>query len=148
MTDWDGRFMQLARFWADGCSKDPDTKVGAVLVGADRRCVALGYNGFPPGVMDEPERLANRALKNKLTQHAERNVIDNARFGTRGATIYVTEHPCLECAKSIISKNIYRVVCPPPPAPLETPGWRDDASLGAALMREAGVKISYISGSL
>jgi dCMP deaminase len=145
MTDWVERYLGLARYWADECVKDPDTRVGAVLVGLDRKCIALGYNGFPPGIEDSDERLGDRALKNKLMQHAERNCLDNARFSTYGAAMYVTEHPCLECAKSIISKGVSRVVCPSPPAPLSKPGWRDDAAFGADRMREAGVKIEYVN---
>ena len=34
-------------------SKDPSTQVGACIVDADNRIVALGYNGFPRGCSDD-----------------------------------------------------------------------------------------------
>jgi dCMP deaminase len=109
---WDQRFMELARFWSRN-SKDPSTKVGAVIVGRDKRDVCMGYNGFPPGIADD-DRLEKRETKYPLMIHAERNALDNARFDTRGATLYATLAPCCGCASSIVSKGIKRVVCPKP----------------------------------
>ena len=43
---WDARFLDLAVYVADW-SKDPSTKVGAVLVRPDRTIAALGFNRFP-----------------------------------------------------------------------------------------------------
>lgn len=45
---WDARFLDLAVFIGDW-SKDPSTKVGAVLVRPDRTIAGLGFNGFPRG---------------------------------------------------------------------------------------------------
>jgi dCMP deaminase len=112
VTDWDTRFYALAQHMATW-SKDPSTRVGAVLVGTDRRDVALGYNGFPRGVIDSPDRLEIRETRHRLMLHAERNVLDNAKFDLWASTLYVTRFPCVECAKSIVSKGIVRVVCPP-----------------------------------
>lgn len=137
VTKWDRRFHELARHVA-GWSKDPSTKVGAVLVGVDRRQVALGYNGFPPGIEDTPERLADRASKYRLTQHAERNVLDNARFDAAGGTLYTTFFPCSECAKSIVSRGIARVFTPPPAT--HEP-WASDARFSCELLREGGVDV-------
>lgn len=113
MTNWNERYMDLARHVAKW-SKDPSTKVGAIAVGKDRRQIALGYNGFPAGVADEPDRLADKDTKYALTQHAERNVLDNARFDLTGGTLITTMFPCHECAKSIVSRGIRKVVCPSP----------------------------------
>lgn len=120
-----------------GWSKDPSTKVGAVLVGADRRQIALGYNGFPPGIADD-SRLDDRPTKYKLLQHAERNVLDNASFDTRGATLAVTFFPCSECAKSVISKGIKTVITPPPS--FREP-WASEAVWTTGMLREAGVEL-------
>jgi deoxycytidylate deaminase len=49
---WDARFMALAEHVA-GWSKDPSTKVGAVIVSPDRRQLTTGYNGFPQGIADD-----------------------------------------------------------------------------------------------
>ena len=124
-------------------SKDPRTKVGAVVVGEDPRCVALGYNGFPPGVDDLEERLAHRGTKYFFIQHAERNVLDNARFDLTGATLYATMFPCAECAKSIISKGISRLVSPPPPT--EEP-WAESAKYAMIMFDEAGVQYEVWNG--
>ena len=47
LTKWDERFSRIA-YEVATWSKDPGTKVGAVLV-LDRRIIATGYNGFPHG---------------------------------------------------------------------------------------------------
>ena len=119
-------------------SKDPSTKVGAVIVGKDKSEVAVGYNGFPPGVEDLWERLHNRPVKYRFTQHAERNVLDNARFDVQGGTLYVTMFPCSECAKSIVSKGIKRVICPCPP---DREPWAEDSLYSKIMFCEAGVDL-------
>lgn len=137
-SKWDRRFYKLAEHVAQW-SKDPDTRVGAVLVGKDRRDVAVGYNGFPPGILDSDERLRDRELKRLLTQHAERNVLDNARFPADGGVLYVTFFPCSQCAKSIVSKRVSRVVCP---LPSDREPWASDSSLSRMIMSEAGVEVT------
>jgi dCMP deaminase len=139
---WVKRYFDLAHHIA-GWSKDPSTKVGAVIVGEDPRKIAFGYNGFPPGIEDFPERLENREMKYKLTQHAERNVLDCVAFDTEGATLIVTMHPCSECAKSIVTKRIRRVICPPPT--VREP-WGEDAVWSQLIMREAGVELCIVKG--
>lgn len=107
---WDLRFLALAKYWADICSKDPSTRVGAAIVSDDRKTVILGYNGFPRGVQDIPERYGNRELKHKLVVHAEQNALDCAPCSVKGMTLYCTLCPCNKCAQSIIQKGIKRVV--------------------------------------
>lgn len=136
---WDLRYLELARHVAQW-SKDPSTKVGAVVVGADRREIALGYNGFPPGIKDD-DRLADRPIKHRLIQHAERNVLDNARFDLLGATLIVTLHPCTECTKSIISKRIIRVVCPEVP---QREPWASEAAVAGEILKEAGIAVDVV----
>jgi dCMP deaminase len=138
----DRRGMDLARTAAQW-SKDPTTKVGAAIVGADPRHTSLGYNGFPAGIADTPERLMDRPTKHKLTQHAERNALDNAAFDTRGATMYTTLAPCIACAKSIVSKGIARVVCERVP---EHAPWSEEAQEGRAILEEAGVRCEVQGG--
>lgn len=135
-TDWDLRYMALALHVAQW-SKDPSTKVGAVLVGLDRRHIALGYNGFPEGIVDSPKRLNDRDTKLRLIQHAERNVLDQATFDTNGATIVVTRFPCSECAKSIISKKIARVVYLKDVDYANR--WADEVKWATEMFSEAGV---------
>jgi dCMP deaminase len=134
---WDERFLCLATHISQW-SKDPSTKVGAVLVGADKRQVALGYNGFPPGVADTEFRLTNRVAKLRYMQHAERNVLDNAAFPTQGATLYVTHPPCCACALSIVSKGIRRVVSLPMSSDFAA-RWGADVYQTREIFRESGV---------
>lgn len=140
LSSRDLRYWRLAAHVASW-SKDPSTKVGAVLVGVDPRMVALGYNGFPPGISDSPERLEDRPTKYKLIQHAERNVLDNAYFPTKGATLYCTQIPCSECAKSIVSKGIVRVVCPPPPT---REPWASDCRWAVEMFEEVGILLDVV----
>jgi len=56
-------------------SKDPNTQVGALIVGPDNEVRSTGYNGFPRGIADTDERLQDRDLKLKLIVHGEMNAI-------------------------------------------------------------------------
>jgi len=110
---WDVRFMRLAReisLW----SKDPSSKIGAVIVNDERRILATGYNGFPRGIADTEERLNDREQKYPRIVHSEMNALMNALYSgvsVKDATIYVYGLPvCSECTKSIIQAGIKRVV--------------------------------------
>lgn len=109
MSKWSERFMALAEHVAEW-SKDPNTKVGAVIVDDKKRVVSIGYNGFPRGVHDDDSRYQNREIKHLFVAHAERNAIDNAPHSVEGCTMYVPLLPCNECAKSIIQSGIKKVV--------------------------------------
>lgn len=109
MEKWDRRFLDLAEY-ISAWSKDPRTKVGAVIVDHERRVVSLGYNGFPRGVLDDERRYIDRPTKHLFVAHAERNALDNAPHSVEGCTLYVPLMPCNECAKSVIQKGIQRVV--------------------------------------
>ncbi len=109
---WIGRYFKIAEqvsLW----SKDPSTKVGAIIVGDKGQIISQGYNGFPRGVNDSEERYNNRELKYKLVVHAEMNAILNALYNgssVAGATLYVHALPvCQECAKAIIQAGITTV---------------------------------------
>ena len=52
-------------------SKDPRTQVGAVIVGPDLEVRSTGFNGFPRGIVDWPERLQDKPTKLRLIVHAE-----------------------------------------------------------------------------
>ena len=109
MTDWDQRFLDLAEHISQW-SKDPRTKVGAVIVDEKKRVVSIGYNGFPRGVKDESYRYNDRPTKHLFVAHAERNALDNSPMTVENCTLYVPLMPCSECAKSIIQRGITRVV--------------------------------------
>ena len=138
---WDDRFLHLAQHVA-GWSKDPSTQVGAVLVGRDKRQVALGYNGFPPGILDSNARLNHRESKLRYTIHAERNVLDNAAFPAAGSTLYTTHPPCCNCALSIVSKGISRVVSSPMSADFAS-RWAAEVFLSREILREARIPCNF-----
>lgn len=143
MTKWEERYLSLAAEVAKW-SKDPTTKVGAVVVGSNRRHIALGFNGFPQGIADD-DRLNDRATKHLLTQHAERNCLDNAEFDVRGGILATTKHPCHECAKSIVSRGITTVISPSG----DTEGlWAASSATAAAIFAEAGVTLLIRDGPM
>ena len=138
---WDRRFLALARHVA-GWSKDPSTKVGAVIVRPDRTVASMGYNGFPRQVQDTPERLEDRGVKLELTVHAEINALAFAQEPLRFCTLYVWPlPPCIRCATSIIQHNITRVVSPEPE--IHSQWWVSNFQ-ARDLLTEAGVQVDWI----
>jgi len=138
---WDKRFLDLATHISTW-SKDPSTKVGCVVVGEDREIRSTGFNGFPRGIEDDEERLADREQKYPLICHAEENAIMHAaRTGVslKGNTAYVTWPPCTGCSRSLIQAGIVEVVYP---ADIEIPErWEKDFAMSVAMMEEAGIKV-------
>jgi len=109
LKKWDLRFLEMARS-AAGWSKDPSTKVGAIIVDDDKRVISVGYNGFPKGVTDD-ERLDDREEKYKMIVHAERNALLFANKDVKICSIYTYPFmPCSVCAGMIIQAGIKRVV--------------------------------------
>lgn len=107
---WDLRFLKLADHVAQW-SKDPSTKVGAVIVDPERRVLSVGYNGFPRGVLDDEDRYNIRDTKYELIVHAEANAILTSTQSVKGCTIYTTPLPsCARCAGLVIQSGIKRVV--------------------------------------
>ena len=140
MNKWDERFVKIAQEVASW-SKDPGTKVGAVLV-SDKRILATGYNGFPSGISDTFERYADREVKLAYTVHAEVNALLNAAKNgakTEGSTLYTTFHPCVNCAASVIQGGIDRVVCPTVESAPER--WHTNFQRAHDLLTEAGLTI-------
>jgi dCMP deaminase len=143
ISKWAKRYMALAHHVAQW-SRDPTTKVGAVAVGVNQRQIAVGYNGFPTGIADTEERLNDRETKLLLMQHAERNVLDQATFNLEGALLVVTHHPCAECAKSIVSKNIRLVLCPVGSAGYRM-RWKEEIELAKMILNEGGVVLREVT---
>ena len=139
MNRWDQRFLDLAEHVALW-SKDPRTKVGAVIVDEKKRVVSVGYNGFPRGVDDDDARYEDRPTKHLFVAHAERNALDNAPLMVDGCTIYVPLLPCNECAKSIIQKGITKVVTYEP----ERDGAGFNWDITKLMFSEAGVELVYV----
>ena len=140
LSKWDERFVRLA-FEVASWSKDPGTKVGAVLVD-DRRIIATGYNGFPQNIEDTIQRYQNRDIKLAYTVHAEVNAILNAAKNgaqTKNSKLYVTFPPCVNCAASVVQAGVSMVVCPCLSTAPER--WRESFQQGQSLLKEAGVMV-------
>lgn len=134
---WDIRMLQIAAAVA-AWSKDPSTKVGAVIADGAHRIVSQGFNGLPRGVSDDPAILADRDEKLRRTIHAEVNAVLRAGPAAEGCTIYVTHPPCARCAAVLIQVGIRRVVT------LDGtlgPHWAAELASSERMLREAGVQI-------
>lgn len=120
--------MRTAHLFAER-STCPRAHVGAVLV-SDKRIIAHGYNGAPPGlphcdeigceelILWEPGQL-NMAdgreinLGCQRTVHAEANTIAYAaRAGicTEGSFLFCTHSPCRKCVELIASAGIAEII--------------------------------------
>lgn len=137
MTDWDTRFIRLAKEVATW-SKDPDCKVGAVLIHPEFRNYSFGYNGFPQDIEDTEERLNNKELKNELTIHAEVNAIFNAQASVADWNLVCTKTPCLACAKLIVQAGIKSVLIPPMDP---TSSWAVDNLKALEILEEANIQV-------
>ena len=138
---WDEYFMRLAYLVSTRatCTR---RKVGAVIV-KDRRVLTTGYNGPPKGLahcdvtgciredLDIPSGERHELCRGL---HAEQNaIIQAAVYGVsiKGSTIYVTNHPCVVCAKMIINAEIKEIVY--------AEGYPDD--LAKLILLESGINV-------
>lgn len=141
---WDRRFLRLAEHISNW-SKDPSTKVGCVIVGPDREVRSTGFNGFPRGIADTPERLNNRELKYKLVVHGEMNAILHAArigVGLKGCIVYTTLPSCSQCSIALVQVGITLAVYPDG---LDIPDrWKADFDLGGDILNEGGVLIRRV----
>lgn len=135
---WDVRFLKLAEF-VSNWSKDPSTKTGAVIVAPDNRVISLGYNGFPKGVEDSPERLNDRELKYKMIVHCERNALLFAKEPLIGARLYTFPFmSCTPCASMVIQSGITEVIS----YSNNNPRWISDFELSKKIFNEAKVSVT------
>ena len=119
---WDEYYSLIAAAVATRgeCSR---RKVGAVIVN-NYSIIATGYNGAPPGAKScldgfcprassDVEPGADYAQSGCNVIHAEANaIIRGGRERCQGATMYVTEKPCVLCVPLLRSVGIYNVVHP------------------------------------
>ena len=125
--DWDEYFMlqaELAKLRSNCMTR----QVGAVIVRKNRQ-LATGYNGTPPGIKNcfeggckrcqlrmEGKIESGASLDRCLCNHAEANAIMHCAIlgieaGVKGAILYTTFVPCLECTKMAITIGIRKFVC-------------------------------------
>lgn len=138
---WDEYFLETAELVSKRatCLR---RSVGAVLV-RDKKILATGYNGAPSGLA---HCLEVGCLREKLKipsgqrhelcrgLHAEQNVIIQAALhgiGTRGSTLYLTNQPCIICAKMLINAGVEQIVI--------LDGYPD--ALARRMLKGAGVKV-------
>lgn len=117
---WDTYFLGIAKLVAQR-STCLRRKVGSLVV-KERRILATGYNGTPSGIRHCSQIGCLREKlhvpsgeRHELCRglHAEQNVLLQASLhgvSLAGSTIYVTNQPCLICAKMIINAGIKEVV--------------------------------------
>ncbi len=130
----DKRYLRMAKIWAENsyCQR---LQVGAIIV-KNGSIISDGYNGTPRGfenVCEDPETGRTK----QYVLHAEANALTKVARSTNdcsGATLYITDSPCIECAKLIIQSAIARVVyC----KEYRLPEGRD-------LLRRAGIAVDFI----
>lgn len=107
---WEQTFMDVARVVARR-SKDPHTKVGAVIV-KDKCIVGTGYNGDPRNFRYDFDW--STPEKYDYCIHAEINAIANAVYNGAGNSIkdsdvYLTLSPCNKCILQLIQFGVKRV---------------------------------------
>lgn len=129
----DNRYLRMATIWSENsyCKR---RQVGCLMV-KDNMIISDGYNGTPRGFENDCETPENTSKAYVL--HAEANAITKVAKSSNssdGATIYVTDSPCIECSKLIIQAGIKRVV------------YCREYRLtdGVDLLRRAGVIVDYM----
>lgn len=129
----DLRYLRMARIWAENsyCER---RKVGALIV-KDKMIISDGYNGTPSGFENVCED--ENHLTKPYVLHAEANAITKiARSGnnSEGATLYVTDAPCIECSKLIIQSGIKKVFY----------ARQYRLTDGIDLLQRAGIEVHYL----
>ena len=109
---WDEYFLKLAMLASERATC-PRMHCGCVLV-KDKFVLATGYNGSLP---EQPhcEDVGCLVVENHCvrTNHAEMNALVQATkngVSVEGATAYVTNMSCTNCAKALIAAGIKKVV--------------------------------------
>ena len=106
---FDLSYLKMAQVWSEN-SYCVRRKVGALIV-KDKMIISDGYNGTPAGFENVCENELGQTKSYVL--HAEANAITKvakSNNSSDGATLYVTDAPCMECSKLIIQAGIKRVV--------------------------------------
>ena len=129
----DRRYLRMASIWAENsyCQR---RQVGALIV-KDKMIISDGYNGTPSGFENVCED--EQGVTKPYVLHAEANAITKiARSGNNsdGATLYVTDSPCIECSKLIIQAGIRRVIF----------SRKYRLTEGLDLLKRAGIEIVHI----
>ncbi len=109
---WDEYFLKVAMLVSERATC-PRMHCGCVLV-KDKQILSSGYNGSIPGA-EHCEDVGCMIVDNHCvrTIHAEMNAIlqcSSHGINTKGATAYITNMPCTNCAKALIAAGIKEIV--------------------------------------
>lgn len=132
-------------------SKDPSTKIGALIVGPDKEIRSTGYNSFPRGLDDNVQERMERPEKYYWIEHAERNAIYNAaRCGTalKGCAVYVNSVPCIDCARAIVQAGIAELVVCDAATDDHKERWEQSYTRTEQMLKECGVAVRHITVEL
>ena len=152
---WDEQFMHDVYWWSLR-SKDPRTKIGAVLVRwEDKIPISMAYNSFSRKVNDNVPLRWERPEKYEWVTHAEENAVLNcARRGdsSMGTVMYTQGIPCTRCADAVVQGGIVEVVVHKQWQAYEQKfqwdKWIDSAKRSEQKFAEAGIKIRIFDGIL
>lgn len=143
---WDLFYLGMAEYISTA-SKDPSTKVGAVIVRPNNTLASVGYNGFPRGMSDDDGLYADRETKYSRIVHAEMNAILNAQGPVDKCTLYTSKlPPCDRCAVFVVQAGIKRVVYDAPGDDLWE-RWGPSLEKTFAIFDEAGIDMTAIHPS-
>lgn len=140
------KYYKLAQYQAGLFSKDPSTKVAAILIAPDtHQILSTGYNGVCRKLKETNERWT-RPKKYDYVIHAEINSICNAaRSGIKieNSICVVTMFPCVDCCKALIQSGVDTIVCEKPD--LNHERWGESFKISLELFNEGNVNIIYVS---
>ncbi len=109
---WDEYFLKVAMLVSERATC-PRMHCGCVLV-KDKQILSTGYNGSIPGdghcEDDGCMIVDNHCIR---TIHAEMNAIlqcSSHGISTQGSTAYITNMPCTNCSKALITAGIKEIV--------------------------------------
>jgi dCMP deaminase len=148
LKEWDIFQLKLARQYST-MSKDPSTKVGAVVTDDGSKYVyGLGYNGFSPAANDDYAYTLGRDYKIKHTIHAEINAMNQMEGHPHNDFTLVAYPfiPCSKCAEEIIDRGQIRRVVTLDYTPER---WKSDFLESERILTEAGITITkYLPSDL
>jgi dCMP deaminase len=140
------KYYKLSEYLANLMSKDPNTKVGTLIIDKESyHILSEGYNGFPRGINEKDQKRWERPTKYKYVSHSEANAICNAaRHGIslKNSIAVITMFPCSTCTKLLIQSGITEIVTQKPD--FNHHRWGEEFKVSNEMLVEAGIILTYI----